>query len=132
MPGGASRDWIKAPVFKTQALVVGGWTGQDSIELTSLLVGIPEEGGLAFVGTVKSGFTDSDHLALRDALDSLSADTSPFDGEIPGSVGADPHFVRPELVVEVRYRSWSRNKQIREPSWRGIRPDKDPAQVARR
>ncbi len=132
VPGGTSREWIKAPVFKTQALVVGGWTGQDSIELTSLLVGIPEKGGLTFVGTVSSGFTDADHMALRDALDSLSADSSPFDGELPGSVGANPHFVRPELVVEVRYRSWSRNKQIREPSWRGIRPDKDPTQVARR
>jgi bifunctional non-homologous end joining protein LigD len=132
VPGTRSRSWVDATAFKTQTLVVGGWTGQKSVELSSLLVGIPQAGGLAFAGAVSSGYTEADHHALRDALDPLSAEISPFEKEPPDSAGADPHFVRPELVVEVRYSSWSRDKQIREPSWRAIRPDRDPAQVKRR
>jgi bifunctional non-homologous end joining protein LigD len=132
VPGSRSRDWIKIPVFRTQTLVVGGWTGDESIELGSLLVGIPGPRGLAFAGTVSSGFTEPDHLALRDELDPLSTDSSPFDTDLPDSAGTNPHFVRPELVIEVRYRSWSKDKKLREPSWRGIRPDIDPDQVARR
>ena len=114
--GVRNRDWIKTSVFRTQTLVVGGWTGPEDGEFESLLLGIPGKDGLSFVGQVTSGFTESDHLALREAIDPLSADDSPFESRPPATAGRSPHFVRPDLVVEVRYRSWTKEGQLRDMS----------------
>ena len=38
-------------------------------------------------------------------------------------------FVRPELVGEVRYSERTRDGRLRQPSWRGLRPDKAPDEV---
>jgi bifunctional non-homologous end joining protein LigD len=38
-------------------------------------------------------------------------------------------FVKPELVGEVRYGEWTGDGRLRHPSWRGLRPDKSPAEV---
>ena len=38
-------------------------------------------------------------------------------------------FVRPELVGEVRYSERTSDGRLRQPSWRGLRPDKEPAEV---
>lgn len=130
--GVRSEDWIKTSIFHTQKLVVGGWTGPDSGDLESLLLGVPGEGGLAFAGDVSSGFTESDHLALREALEPLSQTDSPFQSRLPATAGKDPHFIRPDLVVEVRYRSQTSEGPLRDTSWRGIRPDVGPDQVTRR
>jgi bifunctional non-homologous end joining protein LigD len=37
----------------------------------------------------------------------------------------------PELVGEVRYSEWTSDGRLRHPSWRGLRPDKQPADVVR-
>jgi ATP-dependent DNA ligase len=39
--------------------------------------------------------------------------------------------VRPELVGEVRYGEWTSDGRLRHPSWRGLRPDKEPGDVHR-
>ncbi len=38
-------------------------------------------------------------------------------------------FVRPELVGEVRYSERTSDDRLRQPSWRGLRPDKTPDEV---
>ena len=38
-------------------------------------------------------------------------------------------FVRPELVGEVRYSERTADGRLRQPSWRGLRDDKVPADV---
>ncbi|WP_369266993.1 hypothetical protein [Streptomyces harbinensis] len=35
----------------------------------------------------------------------------------------------PALVGEVAYRAWTRDGRLRQPSWRGLRPDKAPGEV---
>jgi bifunctional non-homologous end joining protein LigD len=40
-------------------------------------------------------------------------------------------FVRPTLVGEVRYSEWTSDDRLRQPSWRGLRPDKTPDEVVR-
>ena len=38
-------------------------------------------------------------------------------------------FVQPSLVGEVRYSEWTSDGRLRQPSWRGLRPDKEPDEV---
>jgi bifunctional non-homologous end joining protein LigD len=39
-------------------------------------------------------------------------------------------YVRPELVGEVRYGELTSDDRLRHASWRGLRPDRDAADVA--
>jgi len=41
------------------------------------------------------------------------------------------HWVRPELVAEVKYLTWTGNNLLRQVVYEGLREDKDPAEVCR-
>ena len=55
--------------------------------------------------------------------------TSPFCDEVPRERAKGAHWVRPALVAEVVFRDWTTDGRLRAPSWRGLRPDKDPSDV---
>ena len=93
------------------------------------MLGIPADGGLQFVGRVGTGFTDKALKNLKDTLKPLETDESPFNARL-STVGArGVTFVRPELVGEVRYSERTSDDRLRQPSWRGLRPDKEPSEV---
>ncbi len=59
-PGRRSPDWIKVKTFRTQEVVIGGWTdgrGERRGELGALLLGVPDVDGLRYVGKVGTGFS---------------------------------------------------------------------------
>ena len=93
------------------------------------MLGIPEEGGLHFAGRVGTGFTDKALAKLRETLKPLETDESPFNARLPAQDSKGVTFVRPELVGEVRYSERTSDGRLRQPSWRGLRPDKTPDEV---
>jgi bifunctional non-homologous end joining protein LigD len=129
--GRRSAAWLKVKHHHRQDFVVGGWTtgeGNRAGQLGALLVGYWEGGKLAYAGKVGTGFTDSSLRQLMERLQPLARDDSPFDiGEVP----AGAHFVEPRLVIEVEFAAWTRGGQLRAPSYKGLRTDKDPAEVVR-
>lgn len=125
-PGRRSSAWIKDKHWNTCEVVIGGWRrgeGGRSSGIGSLLVGLPVDGGLRFVGRVGTGFTEKDLAALAAILAPLRTDSSPFMAPLPRSELTGVTFVRPELVGEVRYREMSADGRLRHPSWRGLRRD---------
>ncbi|HVW81383.1 MAG TPA: non-homologous end-joining DNA ligase [Mycobacteriales bacterium] len=133
-PGSRSRDWIKIKAMRDQEVVIGGWLpGQGHLQGTfgALLLGIPAEGGLTYVGKVGTGFNDRARAALLAMLNGAASDSSPFTGPIESKDRANARYVVPRIVGEVRYGEWTRDGRLRHPSWRGIRPDKDPSDVRR-
>jgi bifunctional non-homologous end joining protein LigD len=132
-PGRRSDDWVKLKHQKTQEVVVGGWrpgNGGRSGQIGSLLVGIPGEDGLTYVGRVGTGFSQSDLAAIGKRLDALERKTSPFI-EVPSDVMRDAHWVTPKVVGEVTFSDWTDSGHLRHPSWRGVRIDKTPEDVVR-
>ena len=131
-PGRRSASWIKDKIWNTQEVVIGGWRkgeGGRSSGIGALMLGIPADGGLQFVGRVGTGFTDKALKNLKDTLKPLETDESPFNARL-STVGArGVTFVRPELVGEVRYSERTSDDRLRQPSWRGLRPDKEPSEV---
>jgi len=130
--GRRSRAWIKVKHALTQEVVVGGWrpgNGNRAGLVGSLLVGVPDgDGTLRYVGRVGTGFSDK---ALRDATERLAAlarQTSPL-ADVPRADARDAHWVSPRLVGEVEFAEWTGDQRLRQPRWRGWRPDKDPADV---
>lgn len=129
--GKRSDAWIKIKNVRTQEVVIGGWTdgaGSRGGSIGALLLGIHGEGGLRFVGKVGTGFSDDDRDSLMDLLRPATRSTNPFTP--PSDVKERrPHFVEPELVGEVQFGEWTQAGRFRHPVWRGLRPDKNPADV---
>jgi DNA ligase D-like protein (predicted ligase)/DNA ligase D-like protein (predicted polymerase)/DNA ligase D-like protein (predicted 3'-phosphoesterase) len=131
-PGRRSSSWIKDKLWNTQEVVIGGWRqgeGGRSSGIGSLMLGIPAKGGLKFVGRVGTGFTDKALTELKKTLKPLETDESPFNDRLPRQDAKGVTFVRPELVGEVRYSERTSDSRLRQPSWRGLRPDKEPDEV---
>jgi bifunctional non-homologous end joining protein LigD len=131
-PGRRSADWRKVKNFRAQEVVVGGWTdgkGERQGSLGALLLGIPGPDGLTFVGKVGTGFSEEDRRELLELLRQLEARDTPFSSRLSASERALAHFVDPTVVGEVQYGEWTSDGRLRHPSWRGLRPDKDPSDV---
>ena len=133
-PGRRSASWVKDKYWNTQEIVIGGWRageGGRSSGIGSLLMGIPGADGLRFVGRVGTGFTERDLANLKKTLAPLHTDESPFDARLSTQDAKGVTFVKPTLVGEVRYSEWTSDGRLRQPSWRGLRPDKEPGEVVR-
>ncbi|MBF4194035.1 ATP-dependent DNA ligase [Mycolicibacterium phlei] len=131
-PGRRSKSWIKDKLWNTQEVVIGGWRrgeGGRSTGIGALMLGVPVDGGLQFVGRVGTGFTDKELDKLKTTLEPLHTDESPFLDPLPRQDARGVTFVRPELVGEVRYSERTSDNRLRQPSWRGLRPDKSPDEV---
>ncbi|MGW3295723.1 non-homologous end-joining DNA ligase [Streptomyces xiamenensis] len=134
-PGRRSPLWVKKPLVRTQEVVIGGWqpgAGQRGGSIGSLLVGAYDEGGgLRYLGRVGSGFTRGMLAELLALLEPVARADPPFADPVPREHGRRAHWVDPALVGEVAYRAWTRDGRLRQPSWRGLRPDKAPGEVVR-
>lgn len=112
--------------------MIGGWrqgNGGRSSGIGALLLGIPGDGGLRFIGRVGTGFTERELTKLKDILAPLHTVESPFDPALPRSEARGVTYVRPELVGEVRFGDLTSDGHLRHASWRGLRPDQDPSDV---
>ena len=103
---------------------MGGTSG-----IGALLLGIASEGGLQFAGRVGTGFTEKELTKLKHILKPLHTDESPFNTRLPTQDAKNVTFVEPKLVGEVRYSERTSDGRLRQPSWRGLRPDKKPEEV---
>lgn len=125
-PGRRSPDWVKVPHRTLVSAVVGGWrpeTGSDS-RLGAVLVGTPRaDGRLDFLGRVGSGLAGKAGVLMSRTLSPLATDASPFAGALPREDSQGAHWVRPEVVVDVRSLGLSGHGRLRQPSFIGIRTD---------
>ncbi len=130
-PGRRSRGWLKVKNGNRQELVIGGWLpgqGQRRERIGALLVGYHDAGGLRFAGRVGTGFGEAELARLAAQLGPLEQAESPFTGPQPPK---DAIYVRPDLVAEVEFSEWTRQGMLRQPSYKGLRPDRLAAEVTR-
>ncbi len=130
-PGRRSQAWLKIKNVSTQEVIIGGWhpgEGRRADTIGSLLLGVPDEDGLRYVGKVGTGFSQQTLQDLHRRLAGLVRTTSPF-VDVPRKDAKDARWCTPSLVAEVRYASWTDDRRLRHPSWLGLRPDKSPTDV---
>jgi bifunctional non-homologous end joining protein LigD len=90
----------------------------------SLVLGYYEDGKLIHVGRVGTGFSHKLAEDLFRRLDPTRIPTSPFAKKLSALEARRARFVRPELVAEVEFRSWTNDRLIRHSSFLGVREDK--------
>jgi bifunctional non-homologous end joining protein LigD len=131
LSGRRTHTWIKIKNQAHQEVVVVGWrhgAGNRAGGIGSLLLAVHDGGRLAYAGRVGTGFTraDLDNAAAR--LAPLARKTPPLGG-IPAEDQQDAEWVTPKLVGEVKHSGRTADGRLRQPVWRGWRPDKDPGEV---
>ncbi len=124
--GRRSRDWLKIKSVQSGDFVVGGYTageGNRYGSLGALLVGyFDDKRNLVYAGHVGSGFDGANLSELKSILDKFRTEQCPF-SEIPVA-NAQPTWVRPEVVAEVKFSQWTRDGRLRAPVFLKLREDK--------
>ncbi|MEP7036676.1 MAG: non-homologous end-joining DNA ligase [Actinomycetota bacterium] len=127
-PGRRSTDWLKFPHRASTSVVIGGWRLEtdSTTRLGAVLVGRFGTKGLTYLGRVGSGLAGRAQEAVMDALKPLTIDASPFFDEVPRVDATGTVWVRPEIVVDVQALGRSAQGRLRQPAYRGLRPDLSP------
>lgn len=130
--GGRTRDWLKIKCQRRQEFVIGGYTDPQGTRpyFGALHLGVyDDQGRLAYVSKVGTGFDARTLRALWERLQPLRRRTSPFDVGAP--TGRGHHWVEPRLVAEVRFTEWTEDGGLRHPAFVGLRDDKRPEECQR-
>jgi bifunctional non-homologous end joining protein LigD len=133
-PGRRSPAWRKIKNVTRQEAVVGGWKpgeGGRAGRIGSLLIGVQAPGGLQYAGHVGTGFTQETLAMLGSRLAALRRQTSPFASPVPAEHARAAIWAEPRLVIEVAFGSWTSAGIMRAAAYKGLRDDKDPADVVR-
>ena len=131
--GARSPAWLKVKAVQAQEFVVGGYTagaGARSSTFGALMLGYHDDDGLRYAGRVGSGFDDRTLDEMLPVLERLRADRSPFVDE-PELPSGEPVWLKPELVVQVRYAEWRDGGHLRAPVFLHVRRDVEPSAVVR-
>jgi bifunctional non-homologous end joining protein LigD len=127
-----SREWLKIKITRRQECVIAGYTDPRGARenFGSLVLGLYDQNGkFVHVGNAGSGFTWATHAAMWKRLHSLETDKNPFGGKIEST--RKPHWVKPELVAEIKFSEWTHEGErggikMRAPIFQGLRFDKKP------
>jgi bifunctional non-homologous end joining protein LigD len=133
--------WLKVKCLYREEFVVVGWTdpeGRRPYLGASLLAYYDPDGRLIYAGRAGTGIDTAELERLWRRLQPLATDTMPLDVPPPrGSRFGSPlvlsrvHWVRPELVAEVKFLTWTDDNLLRQVVYEGLREDK-PAREVRR
>ena len=131
-PGRRVRFWQKLKIENRQELVVGGWTAPRNSRkhFGALLLGYHDTSGrLIYAGHTGGGFSERllDEVYAR--LRKLERRTSPF--TVVPKTNEQPHWTEPRIVVEVKFNEWTSAGLMRQPTFVGLRDDKDAREVVR-
>jgi len=136
LPGGRSPGWLLVQDVPRQDVVVLGFVPDASSGgFESLIVGVyPASGNGAprpvYAGAVGGGFDRGTERLLAHALPGLRVGAERPDGA--ERVPDDAIWVRPELVVSVKFSEWTADGTLRFPIFIGLHPEVDPRECVRK
>ncbi len=134
---GRGAAWLKSKCLHEQEFVIGGFTlpGKGNAGgpgLGALLLGYYDEPGkeLIYAGRTGTGFTHRFAAELRKRLEAMEVKTAPF-AKTGSEARKGAVWVKPSLVAQVRFATWTADEQVRQAAFLGLREDK-PAKDVRR
>ena len=133
--------WLKVKCLNREEFVVVGWTDPEGSRpwLGALLLAYYDpDGRLIYAGRAGTGIGHAELERLWRRLQPLAISQMPLDVPPPrdsrfGSplILSRVHWVRPELVAEVKYLTWTEDNLLRQVVYEGLREDKPAAEVRR-
>lgn len=130
-----TREWLKIKITQTLDCVIGGYTDPEGTRsyFGSVVLGLYDrQGNLIHVGQAGTGFDQATLKEIFLLLKRLETKRSPF----PHGVEAlkTVHWVKPELVAEIKFSEWTHESQeggmkLRAPVFMRLRKDKAPKEA---
>lgn len=132
--GARSKAWLKVKTNVSGEFLVCGFTegtGSRNHTFGSLLLGeYDEKNVLQYVGGVGTGFDEKKLNALIKRMKPLITKTCPFKQKPTGKL--NPTWVKPEIVVEIKYLERTQDDILRAPVYLHVREDIEPKSVQER
>jgi len=123
---GRTGDWLKIKCVQSDSFVILGYEPSSAVSgaIASLLLGAYRGDGFVYVGSVGTGFKQSEARQLRQTLDTLKVKKPTV--PVQGSTAV---FTSPTLIAEIEYRAWTNDRKLRPPSYKGLRDRQDNAEI---
>ena len=129
---GRSALWLKCKTTSRQEVVIAGYTDPEGTRtgFGSLVIAVYDPASRQFqlAGQVGTGM-DAETRAML--LHRFSASTEPTAQGRLARLAQPVHWVKPQIVIEVKFTEWTRDGRLRQPIYLGLRPDKPPKQCVR-
>jgi bifunctional non-homologous end joining protein LigD len=133
--------WVKVKCQNREEFVVVGWTDPEGSRpwLGALLLAYYDpDGRLVYAGRVGTGIGQAELGRLWRRLQPLATSEMPLQAAPPrtnrfGSplILSRVHWVRPELVAEIKFLTWTADNLLRQVVYEGLREDKPAAEIRR-
>lgn len=124
LPGKRSDAWLKIKTRQATECIIIGYTrgqGERAGSFGALHLAQRGEGGLKYVGKVGTGFDDRALAAVMEELKKLEVIKRPV-REKPLD-DSRSIWLKPTLLCEVQFASWTTDGALREPVFLRLRPD---------
>jgi bifunctional non-homologous end joining protein LigD len=125
-----TKEWLKIKTHKRQEAIICGYTTPKASRkhFGSLILGVyDDDGNLQFIGSSGGGFDQKSLKDIKEKLDKIQLETSPFKQKPKLKSGVT--WVKPKFICEVKFTEWTKDGQMRHPVFLGLREDKAPKDV---
>lgn len=128
---GRTGDWVKVKCVQSESFFIVGYERSSASPggFASLVLAAYRGADLVHVGSVGTGFKETEAIRLRTMLDTLRWKRK--QQPLPYSGSADIVWVEPTLIAEIEFRAWTTDGKLRHPSYKGLRERQDNAGVFR-
>lgn len=124
-------DWLKIKCYHSQEFVIGGYTISEkkAKQISSLLLGYYDDKKLVYIGRTGTGINQQEIKELKAKFSRLERKNSPFSNQIDKKINEQIIFLTPKLVAQIQYAEITKDFQLRQASYKGLRIDKEAKQV---
>lgn len=127
--GRRGDSWLKIKGEKRQEAVIAGFTQPRGLraKFGALVLGVFKNGQLEYVGHTGSGFDEKSLEYTYEKLKPLITKKTPFKN--PPKTNMPVTWVKPKILVEIKFSEWTKSGVMRIPIFVGLRGDKKPETV---
>ena len=128
--GARNGSWQKVKIQQTQEAIIVGFTKPSGSRkyFGALVLAIRnEKRQLVYIGNCGTGFSDKSLKEISEILKPLQVKDRPFNEKVAQERNVT--WVKPKVVCEVIFSEWTENQHLRHPVFKGIRADKEIADV---
>jgi len=136
---GKRGAWVKVRCVNEEEFVIVGWTNPQGgrQHLGALLLGYYDrDGKLLYAGRAGTGMDEAELRRLLGKLKPLEVKKMPIAAPPPRTNRfgsplklSEVHWVKPKLVAQVRYLTWTADGLLRQVVYLGLREDKSPCEI---